>query len=128
MTGLAITAVRHRTVFLLFALLVLTVVMHSGCPATDTITVTDMAKRTVNVPQSPERIICAAPRTLRLICYLGAQDKVAGVEQFEKRMLISRPYWLANPWLAKLPSIGPGGPRPSIVTQTSKRFSRSNLT
>lgn len=104
-------AVRHKTVFCLFAVLIAALAMHSEGLAQDTITITDMAKRTVNVPQSPDRIICVAPGTLRLICYLGAQDKVVGVEQFEKRMRIGRPYWLANPQLGKLPSIGPGGPK-----------------
>ncbi|MEJ2719316.1 MAG: iron ABC transporter substrate-binding protein [Deltaproteobacteria bacterium] len=103
--------IRHKAVFGLFTLLVVTLAIHSACPAKDTIAVTDMANRRVIVPQSPDRIICVAPGTLRLICYLGAQDKVVGVEQFEKRMRIGRPYWLANPQLAKLPSIGPGGPK-----------------
>ena len=87
-------AVRSKTVFWLFTMLLVTVAMYSVCPAKGTITVTDVAKRTVTVPQSPDRIICVAPGTLRLICYLGAQDKVVGVEQFEKRMRVGRPYWL----------------------------------
>lgn len=79
--------------------------------AADTITVTDLTKRQVTVPKDPKRIICLSPGTLRLACYLGAQDKLVGVEEFEKKRPVGRPYWLANPQLAKLPSVGPGGPK-----------------
>ncbi len=79
--------------------------------AADTVTVTDMAKRTVEVPKDPQRIICLAPGTLRLVCYLGSQDKLVGIERFEKTRPVGRPYWIANPQLAKLPNVGPGGPK-----------------
>ena len=97
--------------FGLISLLAMIVFMHSWCFAEDTITVTDLAKRNVTVPKDPQRIICLAPGTLRLICYLGAQDKLVGVEDFEKTRPVGRPYWLANPQLALLPSVGPGGPK-----------------
>jgi iron complex transport system substrate-binding protein len=74
------------------------------------LTVTDMIGRTVRVPAEPERIICIGPGTLRLIVYLDAQDRVAGVESMEKRFAAGRPYWLAQPQLRTLPVIGPGGP------------------
>jgi iron complex transport system substrate-binding protein len=93
------------------ALFVLSLMFSTGAVAGETVTVTDMANRTVHVPARPERIICVSPGTLRLICYLGAQDKLVGVEQFEKSRPVGRPYRLANPQLAKLPSIGPGGPK-----------------
>jgi iron complex transport system substrate-binding protein len=47
---------------------------------------------------------------LRLIVYLQAQDKVAGVEDMEKANPGGRPYWIANPELHDLPTCGPGGP------------------
>jgi iron complex transport system substrate-binding protein len=78
--------------------------------AADKIAVTDMAKRVVEVPLNPGRIICLSSGTLRLICYLGATDRVVGVEDFEKTRPTGRPYILANPDLVKLPKIGPGGP------------------
>ncbi len=83
----------------------------SVCIAGDTVTVTDLVKRTVKVPRNPDRIVCLSPGTLRLICYLGAQDKLVGVEQFEKSRPVGRPYRLANPQLVDLPSVGPGGPK-----------------
>ncbi|MCB2148451.1 MAG: iron ABC transporter substrate-binding protein [Deltaproteobacteria bacterium] len=73
------------------------------------LTVTDMAGRTVHVPAEPKRIICIGPGALRLIVYLDAQDKVAGVESMEKRFSAGRPYWIAQPGLHTLPDIGPGG-------------------
>lgn len=74
------------------------------------VTVTDMGGRTVTVPGNPERIVCTGPGSLRQICYLGAQNRVVGVERMEKDWTTGRPYWLANLDLARLPSIGPGGP------------------
>ncbi len=78
--------------------------------ARERITVVDLEKRTVEVPQNPARIICLGPGSLRLICYLGMMKKVAGVERFEKTPPVGRPYLWANPDLAKLPAVGPGGP------------------
>ncbi len=71
--------------------------------------VRDMTGREVTVPQDPARIVCIGPGTLRLIVYLGAKDRVVGVEDIEKRFPDSRPYWIANPDMERLPSIGPGG-------------------
>lgn len=78
--------------------------------AAGTVTVTDMAGRRVTAPFDPERIVCIGPGTLRLIVYLQAQSKVAGVEDMEKRYPGGRPYWIAHPELSELPSCGPGGP------------------
>ncbi len=79
--------------------------------AAATLNVTDMAGRNVTVPLDPAKIICIGPGALRLIVYLNAQDKVAGVEDMEKlNSSAGRPYRMANPQLVKLPRIGPGGP------------------
>ncbi len=75
-----------------------------------TIDITDMSGRNVTVPYNPQKIACLGPGALRLIVYINAQDKVAGVEDMEKLNSGGRPYWLANSELAKLPRIGPGGP------------------
>jgi len=72
--------------------------------------ITDTTGRRVDVPADPKRIVCIGPGALRLIVYLEAQDRVVGVEEMEKTNPGGRPYWLAHPELAKLPSIGPGGP------------------
>ncbi len=82
----------------------------TGFALSETLNITDMIGRSVTVPNNPKKIICLGPGTLRLIVYLDAQDKLAGVENMEKLNPGGRPYWLANLELSKLPSIGPGGP------------------
>lgn len=82
----------------------------AAASGTETINVKDMAGRTVSVPYDPEKIVCIGPGALRLIVYLQAEDKVAGVEDMEKRNPGGRPYWLAHDDLKNLPRIGPGGP------------------
>jgi iron complex transport system substrate-binding protein len=78
--------------------------------AENRITVTDVGGRVVEVASNPQRIVCLSPGTLRLIVYLGATVKVTGVEDFEKTRPNARPYIMAHPELARLPTIGPGGP------------------
>jgi iron complex transport system substrate-binding protein len=91
--------------FCIFMILALSVT----CVAARMVEVTDMADRQVTVPLDPERIICIGPGTLRLIVYLQAESKLAGVEDMEKMNPRGRPYWLAHPELAGLPRCGPGG-------------------
>lgn len=77
-----------------------------ACPAA---TVKDMAGRMVSLPETPRRVVGIGPSCLRLIVYLQAQDLVVGVEDMEKKNPEGRPYWLAHPRLASLPTVGPGG-------------------
>lgn len=72
--------------------------------------ITDLLGRKVNVPEKINKIICLGPGCLRLIVYLQAQHLVVGVEEIEKRKKKCTPYLIANPFLSKLPAIGPGGP------------------
>lgn len=71
---------------------------------------TDGIGRKVEINKEIKRVVCLGPGAMRLISYLGAVDMVVGVEDLEKRTLGGRPYRLAYPELANLPSIGPGGP------------------
>lgn len=91
-------------------LLIAVFIVIAPCTAKEKITITDMTGRKVMLPKDPERIICISPGTLRLILYLGRKSKVAGVEDIEKKFPTTRPYWIANSELNRLPSIGPGGP------------------
>lgn len=81
-----------------------------GGRAAERLTVTDLASRTVSVPLGPRRIICLGPGCLRLLCYLGAEGRLVGVEGFEKTSAIGRSYRYAKPSILGLPVIGPGGP------------------
>lgn len=80
----------------------------SAFPAS-AMTVKDMAGRTFDLKAEPQRIICVGPGALRLLTYLNAHDRVVGVEAMEKQYPTGRPYWIANPQLKALPTIGPGG-------------------
>ena len=91
-------------------LLLMGFVTANPCPAKEKITVTDMVGRKVTLSKDPERVICISPGTLRLIIYLEHKSRVVGVEDIEKRFPKTRPYWVANSELSRLPSIGPGGP------------------
>jgi iron complex transport system substrate-binding protein len=76
----------------------------------DNIKIVDAIGREVVVPKEVNRIICSGPGCLRLIVYLNATDKVVGIEGFEKKKGVGRPYILAHPELLDLPVIGNGGP------------------
>lgn len=81
--------------------------------APNTIKVVDLYGREVEVPKEVNRIVCCGPGCLRLIVYLNATDKVVGVEDTEKKWTPwTRPYRIAHPELANLPTIGQGGPCP----------------
>jgi iron complex transport system substrate-binding protein len=86
----------------------------AGYPFPDTVfgsvTVNDATGRSVKLENHPRRLVCIGPGTLRLIVYLQAQDRLVGIEDIEKRFPDTRPYFIANPQLANLPSVGPGGP------------------
>lgn len=92
---------------------IIAIIMIAPCAAKnqDRIHVTDLVGRAVKIPVDPKRIVCVSSGCLRLICYLGAQDRVVGVEAFENRKQMGRPNRYANPDLMNLPVIGPGGPQ-----------------
>lgn len=72
--------------------------------------VTDGAGREVEIPGTVKRIVCLNVGTLRYTCYMQAQDLVAGVEDYEQKKSISRPYNYVNyDKFADLPVIGTNG-------------------
>ncbi len=76
--------------------------------------VTDLAGREVTVPDAVNRLVALGPGALRFVVYLGAADRIAGIEDFERRMAgepYVRPYasTLDGEFLA-LPVVGTGGP------------------
>ncbi|NCC24934.1 MAG: iron ABC transporter substrate-binding protein [Deltaproteobacteria bacterium] len=70
--------------------------------------VTDASGRTVTVPDTVTRVICSGSGSLRLLCYLQAQDLVVAVDDAEtkQRFLDARPYSLANPQFKKMKTFG----------------------
>ena len=100
-----------KAALVLVSLMMILAFMGTASPAAPApVSVTDMGGRRVEAPHKPQRILCLGPGCLRLISYLGAVDKVVGVEEFERQRPAGRPYRFANPGLAKLPVVGPGGP------------------
>ncbi len=74
----------------------------------------DLAGREIALPKTMQRVIAIGPGALRFVAYLGAINRVVGIEDMEKRMV-------KNPWFRpyahtldeaffRLPVVGPGGP------------------
>lgn len=113
---------KFRLVLLLCILTTLLVVSGSG--EGETKTVEDALGRTMQVPEKVERIVGLEAGALRIITYLGATDRVVGVENFEKRDR-KRPYRLAHPELAELNNLGPihgGDPELIVAAQPEVIF------
>ena len=87
----------------------------AGCQTTgenagNTRTITDGAGRQVNVPEKVESIVCVGVGALRYTCYVGAQDLVVGVEDYEVKPGMSRLYNYVNfDQFKDLPVIGTNG-------------------
>lgn len=99
-----------RIGFPAMAALAVLIAFAGGDALARTVTVKDLAGRSVTAPFDPERIVCIGPGALRLIVYLEAQDKLCAVEDIEKRNYGTRPYLAAHPEFLALPRSGPGGP------------------
>lgn len=93
-----------------FFVFVVHFVIATTVEAGDSRRIVDMVGRELRLPGSVRRIVCLGPGALRLVVYLGVQDRVCAVEDMEKHNPVGRPYWMAHPELARLPSCGPGGP------------------
>ena len=89
----------------------------------------DLAERKVEIPAEINKIAAVGPGALRLVVYLEAEEKIIGVEEFEKRNQ-KRPYILAKPELLQLPVIGPqfGGDAELIAAQNPDLIIASYLT
>ncbi|MFW6017263.1 MAG: ABC transporter substrate-binding protein [Halapricum sp.] len=72
--------------------------------------VTDDAGREVSIPESVDRIVAVGPGALRQVAYLGATDRVVGVEDAEHGEYRSVPYNMANPSVRETRVIGSAGP------------------
>ncbi|MCP4114411.1 MAG: ABC transporter substrate-binding protein [Desulfobacteraceae bacterium] len=71
-------------------------------------TLTDSLGNTVTLPTTIERAIGSGSGCLRLITYLGAQDRIVAVDDIETRnnRFDARPYALVNPRFKTLPVFG----------------------
>jgi iron complex transport system substrate-binding protein len=123
---------RKEVIVLVLALCLLLAAVAAGCTAAEkipeknmSVTVTDMANRTIVVKETPERIIGVGAGALRMISYLNAADRVVGVDDREQTKYttsgfgmpsgIDKPYNLANPDLATKPFIGGKTGDPELI-------------
>jgi len=86
--------------------------------------IVDASGQVWEVAAPPERVLCSGSGCLRLLTYLGAQDRIVGVEDIEKRVqaVDPRPYFLANRRFAEKPLVGEfrGFLRPELVLGLEK--------
>ena len=103
-----------KTIFLILAA-VICFVMLAGCGTKVTTNgktriITDGAGREVEVPEKVETIVCVGVGALRYTCYVGAQDLVVGVEDYEVKPGMTRLYNYVNfDKFKDLPVIGTNG-------------------
>ena len=82
----------------------------AGSGKVNTRTITDGAGRQVEVPETVASIVCVGVGALRYTCYVGGQDLVIGVEDYEVKPGMSRLYNYVNFETFKdLPVIGTNG-------------------
>lgn len=82
----------------------------AGTTGTDIRTIVDGSGRQVEVPEKVESIVCLGVGALRYTCYVGGQDLVAGVEDYETKEGMSRLYNYVNfEKFGTLPVIGTNG-------------------
>ncbi len=98
----------------LATLLALLLVLLTGCTGGELTlegrTIIDCLDRQVSVPETVERIVCVGVGALRYTCYLGAEDLVVGVEDYESTPDITRMYSYVNAErFGKLPVTGING-------------------
>lgn len=101
----------HKVLLLLTVLLLCL----SGCqngnpPHTSGRTMVDGAGRTVSLPDQVERVVCVGVGALRYTCYMGAQQRVIGVERHETEQTLDRLYnYVNHTHFSTLPVIGENG-------------------
>ena len=94
----------------LACLLLLTGCSAAGTNQTNEKTITDGAGRTVRVPGPVASVVCVGVGALRYTCYMGAQDLVVGVEDYETKAGMSRLYnYVHFDKFKDLPVIGTNG-------------------
>lgn len=73
-------------------------------------TIVDGMERKVEIPEEVDSIVCLNVTSLRYTCYMQAEDLVVGVEDYEQKQSITRPYNYINYDTFKdLPIVGNNG-------------------
>ncbi|HMM06687.1 MAG TPA: iron ABC transporter substrate-binding protein [Clostridiales bacterium] len=85
----------------------------------ESMTITDMADRTVTLNSKPERLLILGS-ALRLYTYIAGTERLVGVEKAQQDAASGRPYIIAHPELSDLPLVGegfPADPDPERIAQ-----------
>ena len=95
-------------------IVVLCLGIFAGCVAPENSssyrTITDSKGRQVQIPDTVETIVCVGVGALRYTCYMGAQERVVGVEDYETKAGMSRLYnYIHFDKFKDLPVIGTSG-------------------
>lgn len=79
-----------------------------GASPAGAVTLTTATGKTLELDAPLTRVICSGSGCLRLVTYLGAQDKIVAVDDLEakRRQFDARPYSLANPRFKTMPVFG----------------------
>lgn len=85
-----------KLVSLLLVLSLLAAVLPLGVGAEATRTIVDSMEREVELPETVERVVCVGVGALRYSCYVGAADRVVGVEDYETKPGMTRLYQYVN--------------------------------
>ena len=99
----------------IFALIFAAALLLSGCGASEssaenTRTITDALNRQVVIPEKVESVVCVGVGALRYTCYMGAADRIIGVEDYETKGGMDRLYNYVNfEKFQNLPVIGTNG-------------------
>lgn len=76
-----------------------------------TTTVTDLAGRKVEIKSQVEKVAAIGPGALRLVTYIDGTQRLAGIENIDRTLVVGRTYNIAfHESLKQLPVIGQGGP------------------
>ena len=103
-----------KKIIAFYLLAVFCLSLFAGCGTAGNIgggrTIIDGAGRQVEVPENVESVVCVGVGALRYTCYVGAQDLVIGVEDYEVKPGMSRLYNYVNfDKFKDLPVIGTNG-------------------
>jgi len=94
---------KRNFIYILLSI-VLTSCINTSLKNSNGFMVKDMLGRNVMVPKDVNKTIGIRAGALRMLLYCGAKDRIAGIEETERRQ--GRPYMDAYPELRKLPIIG----------------------
>ncbi|MFO8110152.1 MAG: hypothetical protein R6U17_06520 [Thermoplasmata archaeon] len=122
---------KNKKIAMMIATILLISLISAGCveneDGADYIIVTDMEGRTVEIPEEINSIVALGSGCMRLIAYMDATEYLAGVEEYEKGDPTGRPYALANPQLADMPSVGAADRRIRILRWPGIRQDFTNI-